>query len=480
LNVTAKDGELVPLEFSVMTGGKEPFPSLSFTTQESSTPRPLALKRFLMPWAKLKSESLDTQTLTEPIAKLKGGDWLRGRKIFFGNEAACSKCHQVRGQGSDLGPDLSNLIHRDYDSVLRDIRQPSGALNPDYIASTVKLTDGRLLSGIVRYRGDDFLVRGDADGERAPMHRTLIKTIKPSPISVMPTGILEGIGAEKTRDLLTFLLTMPLEPAPIDRKGAPPPRPRAEFDAVMKNAGPVSTTSASADLKSLHILLVASAKDHGPSEHDYPTWQKRWTTLLSLAENVTVDQADSWPTPAQFAAANAVVFYCSNPAWNADRAKELDAYLARGGGAVFLHWAVNGGTAPAALADQIGLAFAPGGKFRQGALELTFRDPQHAITRGFPATMKFVDETYWNLAAATDANRFHLLADAPEEQQPRPLLWTYDHGSGRVFGCILGHYTWTFDDPLFRLLVLRGIAWSAREKADRLAPLAIIGARTSP
>jgi putative heme-binding domain-containing protein len=235
MKVVVKEGELVPLEYSLTTGaGKKLQPTISFTTNESSTPRPLALKRFVMPWARLKSESTEPPTSSEPIAQLKGGDWLRGRKIFFGNEAACSKCHQVRGQGSDLGPDLSNLIHRDYDSVLRDIRVPSGALNPDYIASTVKLTDGRVLSGIVRWHGDDFVVRGDADGEKGQMPRNRIKTIKPSPMSVMPTGILEGIGAEKTRDLLTFLLTSPLDPAPIERKGAPPARPRAEFDEVMK------------------------------------------------------------------------------------------------------------------------------------------------------------------------------------------------------------------------------------------------------
>jgi hypothetical protein len=52
----------------------------------------------------------------------------------------------VAGKGSDLGPDLSNLDHRDYDSVLRDIRDPSGVLNPDYIASTARLKDGRQTS----------------------------------------------------------------------------------------------------------------------------------------------------------------------------------------------------------------------------------------------------------------------------------------------------------------------------------------------
>jgi type 1 glutamine amidotransferase len=50
----------------------------------------------------------------------------------------------------------------------------------------------------------------------------------------------------------------------------------------------------------------------------------------------------------------------------------------------------------------------------------------------------------------------------------------------RIVACIPGHYTWTFDDPLFRVLVLRGICWAAKQTdADRLAPLATVGARLS-
>jgi type 1 glutamine amidotransferase len=200
--------------------------------------------------------------------------------------------------------------------------------------------------------------------------------------------------------------------------------------------------------------------------------------LLNLADNVTVAQADPWPTPAQFAAADIAVFYSANPAWDEAHAKELDAYLARGGGVVFLHFAVNGQKLPAALADCIGLAWGPGAKFRHGALELNFRDRTHPIARGFDEKVRFVDETYWTLIG--DPKRIHLLADALEENQPQPLMWTYERGKGRAFVSILGHYSWTFDDPLFRLLVLRGMCWSAHTDIERLSSLSVIGARTVP
>ncbi|MEO6435783.1 MAG: ThuA domain-containing protein [Tepidisphaeraceae bacterium] len=470
--LVSKSGEFVPVELSMSTSATEPALGVSFITQEDPTPRPMALRRFYVPWAKPAVESDDELASPEPIPQLTGGDWHRGRQLFFGIEAGCSKCHAVRGQGSDLGPDLSNLIHRDYESVLRDIRDPSAALNPDYLSSQVLLKDGRLLAGIVRDAGKDhFTVRGDSEGERTPLARGNVKKVTALPLSVMPTGLPEGLGEAKMRDLMTFMLTEPLAPAPILRKGAPPPRSRAEIEAVMKASLPSTQPSA---LRPLSILLVAGPKDHGPSEHDYPEWQKRWATLLALAEDVKVTTANEWPAQEQWQSADVAVFYSANPGWTAPRGAELDAFLARGGGLVYLHYAVNGRDAPEALAQRIGLASRPGGAFRHGPVDLAIRDADHPITRGF-GSVHFVDETYWNMLG--DPTRIHLLADAVEEGRPRPQLWTMEHGKGRVFVSILGHYNWTFDDPLFRILVLRGICWTAGEDADRLSGLTTIGAR---
>ena len=70
-----------------------------------------------------------------------------------------------------------------------------------------------------------------------------------------------------------------------------------------------------------------------------------------------------------------------------------------------------------------------------------------------------------------------MLAVGLEEKTPQPLLWTRQSGKGRVFVSIPGHYTWTFDDPLFRVLLLRGLAWTAGESVDRFNELATLGAR---
>jgi hypothetical protein len=186
--------------------------------------------------------------------------------------------------------------------------------------------------------------------------------------------------------------------------------------------------------------------------------------LLGSAEGVSVDVARGWPAPAQWQAADAVVVY-QHGEWNARRAADLDAFLARGGGATFVHWSVDGGRDAPAFARRIGLAGAGAVSFRHGDLALSFRaDPPHPITRNM-GDLRLVDESYWNMVGDLPARR--VLATATEAGAPRPQLWTLEHGRGRVFVSIPGHYSWTFDDPLFRLLLLRGILWTAKEPVDR-------------
>jgi type 1 glutamine amidotransferase len=243
----------------------------------------------------------------------------------------------------------------------------------------------------------------------------------------------------------------------------------AEFAAIIKPASP-----SEGNPKPLRILLAAGPKDHGVNEHDYPLWQQRWVKLLGLADAIKVDTAFDWPLPEQFQNSDVIVFYSNNPGWEARHGAELDSFLNRGGGVVYLHYAVDGHDAAEDLSKRIGLAWRGGAaKFRHGALDLKFQN-SHLLARGFNP-LHLIDESYWQLTG--NAASIDLIASGIEEGVPQPLIWTRTQGRGRVFVSIPGHYTWTFDDPLFRILILRGIAWCAGEPMDRLSELAAIGAR---
>jgi hypothetical protein len=275
-------------------------------------------------------------------------------------------------------------------------------------------------------------------------------------------------------DLLTFLLTAPLEPARITRVDPPMPPARTREEVAAFVSSSAGSGGAGTPLR---ILLCIDDKDHGVDEHDYPLWQQRWSTLLALADNVTVAQAQIFPTRGQFAAADVAVFFSRNSGWNAGRAGLLDEFQKRGGGVVLLHWAMEGGKEAPAYAERVGLATGLS-KYRHGDMELDFSKAPHPITAGF-TRLKLIDETYW--AFHGDEGRVTVLASHVEEGAPRAQLWTYEHFKGRVYGSIPGHYNWTFDDPLYRVIVLRGIAWAAREKdVNRLVELAPVGARMAP
>jgi type 1 glutamine amidotransferase len=226
----------------------------------------------------------------------------------------------------------------------------------------------------------------------------------------------------------------------------------------------------------MHVVLVSGPKDHGLGEHDYPAWQKAWRRLLEMDETVRVTTADPWPTDDDLKSADVLVFY-QQGAWTPERARDIDAYLRRGGGLVYIHFAVDGGADGAGFAERIGLAWQGGrAKWRHGPLDVEFAPgSQHPIARNLEH-VHFHDESYWNLVGAT--NRVKLLATGIEEGQPQPLFWTHEPKiGGRVFVSIPGHFAWTFDDPIFRILLLRGIAWSAGDQVDRFNKLVLPGAR---
>jgi type 1 glutamine amidotransferase len=80
--------------------------------------------------------------------------------------------------------------------------------------------------------------------------------------------------------------------------------------------------------------------------------------------------------------------------------------------------------------------------------------------------MDLIDEPYWPLIGNT--NDVQVLGSATVDGASRPLVWTRQRGPGRIFASIPGHYTWTLNDPWFRLVLLRGIAWAAGENPARL------------
>jgi putative heme-binding domain-containing protein len=162
------------------------------------------LRRTLLPWAVRNAAAQSAGP--KQIPEIAGGDWNRGKQVFLSEPAACFKCHQFNGQGGHIGPDLSNLPQRDYASVLKDITQPSAAINPDHLAYNVELKNGEAVNGVILEETPERLVFGQVSGQSLTVDRKQIATMKASSVSLMPEGLLQGLNPQQQKDLLTFLL----------------------------------------------------------------------------------------------------------------------------------------------------------------------------------------------------------------------------------------------------------------------------------
>jgi type 1 glutamine amidotransferase len=287
---------------------------------------------------------------------------------------------------------------------------------------------------------------------------------------------------------------------------AEPPmaRSRAEVEAVLAKA----PSADAREPKPLHVVLLADVKDHGKNKyaHNYPLWQKRWELLLGGAEcsvekqanlfgsaredkealrgaaNVNVSKAWHWPTVEQFADADVILAFCYLD-WDEEKFAQMRQYIERGGGLVAVHpasWTRNKQLSPRA-AKLLGI----GGyrKFRHGSVAMKVVKPEHPLCAGLPEIIRFHDETYWPPTPMMDGVEVLATSDEITDKEghkaPQPVLWTHTCGKGRVVGCQPGHFTWTFDDPYFRIVLLRGAAWAARESPYRFDVLVLRDARVT-
>lgn len=208
LTATTRESAWIPFTVELTTGDAEATLNATWHTAEDRRERPLPLRRVILPWAK-PGRGDDLATKAAPHPSLAGGDWARGQQVFAGAKAACFACHQIRGEGGVIGPDLSNLVYRDYESVLKDIVQPSAAINPDRIAYNIALKAGGTTAGIILEDTPTALVLGDASGAQRTLPKSDIAGVKASAVSLMPEGLWQNLSATEQRDLMTFLLTAP-------------------------------------------------------------------------------------------------------------------------------------------------------------------------------------------------------------------------------------------------------------------------------
>ncbi|MFC1757626.1 PVC-type heme-binding CxxCH protein [Planctomycetota bacterium] len=132
---------------------------------------------------------------------------MRGMAAFV--RARCNQCHQVAGQGVNLGPDLTE-VNKKYRGreLLRQILEPSTEINKEFQTVQFAMDSGKVISGVVRTETPTELKVVSnllTPDKLTTIRKSEIEFRSSSTISMMPSGMLDSLNREEIIDLLSFL-----------------------------------------------------------------------------------------------------------------------------------------------------------------------------------------------------------------------------------------------------------------------------------
>ena len=140
---------------------------------------------------------------------LVGGTAERGERIVAEKaEVQCIRCHKVKGQGGEVGPDLAGIGGRhDRRYLLESIVLPNRQIAQGFETLLVSTADGRVQSGIVKEATDKELRLITAEGKSITIPKSEIEEQKRG-ASAMPEDLIKNLSKSELRDLIEFLATL--------------------------------------------------------------------------------------------------------------------------------------------------------------------------------------------------------------------------------------------------------------------------------
>ena len=137
---------------------------------------------------------------------LVGGDAGRGRKIFHERaDVQCLRCHSVKGEGGNAGPDLSGIGRkqtRQY--LLESILFPARHIAQGWETVTVRVKNGETFTGVLRSEDERQVVLIDPENGELRIDKAQV-TGRRGGQTAMPSDIAQPLTRHELRDLVEFL-----------------------------------------------------------------------------------------------------------------------------------------------------------------------------------------------------------------------------------------------------------------------------------
>jgi putative heme-binding domain-containing protein len=133
---------------------------------------------------------------------LPAGDATRGLEVF---KKQCAACHEFRGMGHQVGPDIAAVKDKSNDGLLREVLDPNRAVDQRYAEYVAITADGRVKNGILVEETSNAIKLRGQQGEQISLLRSELETLTSSGKSLMPEGLENQITQQDMADLLKFL-----------------------------------------------------------------------------------------------------------------------------------------------------------------------------------------------------------------------------------------------------------------------------------
>ena len=145
-----------------------------------------------------------------PVAELvkQSGDVEEGRKVYM-TVGTCAKCHKVKGEGKEVGPDLTEIGSKlSKEAFYVSILDPSAGISHNYETHLLLLEDGTSFSGILVSETEQEVSVKTAEAIIRKIPRDEIAAMKKQPISLMPADLQKSLTAKNLVDVVEFLTTL--------------------------------------------------------------------------------------------------------------------------------------------------------------------------------------------------------------------------------------------------------------------------------
>jgi len=131
-------------------------------------------------------------------------DYARGEQVF---RSTCSKCHRLRGYGSEVGPDLATVRNQPKEWLLTNILIPSQSIAQDYESYVVETVSGGTFDGVIGPKGQSptTVTLRHEDGKEDVIQRQDIKNMYVTNLSAMPGDMEKLVNLQQMADVIEYL-----------------------------------------------------------------------------------------------------------------------------------------------------------------------------------------------------------------------------------------------------------------------------------